>query len=161
MCTTDLQSLYAEYESWEDVAAHLVLQLEESETDDDQAILLRALAHVHADHLGDPAGAAEILEKLLELVDGERADLETLASCYEATGDWESVASLLLELLGLLEAPDERAATLRRAAAVYERELSQIEGAQLVLQKALVETPEDEGLWAQAERVWRASGPSC
>ncbi len=158
MCTTDLQSLYAEYESWEDVAAHLVLQLEESETDDDQAILLRALAHVHADHLGDPAGAAEILEKLLELVDGERADLETLASCYEATGDWESVASLLLELLGLLEAPDERAATLRRAAAVYERELSQIEGAQLVLQKALVETPEDEGLWAQAERVWRASG---
>lgn len=149
-----LDQLIDEYGDWDSVAEMLRMELEEADDDAARIGFLEQLAVVHAEHRADHEAAVEALERILEL-DPENSDVfEPLVAAYEHLEDWESVTAVLVEHVGAVEEPADKAELLRRAAAVFEGKLDQGESACLLLKTALGEAPLDQLTWAAVEETW-------
>lgn len=141
----DLDSLLAEHGSWADVVTALTATA--SEGGDGQAHALRCLVEVERLHRTDLEAAAEALESLIE-VDADNLDLlGELATLYREAEDFESEAAVLLDHAAAMPEGEARGEVLRAAVRVYADDLKNTEGADLVLQKALSESPLEQANW--------------
>ncbi|MCE7890335.1 MAG: hypothetical protein DYH12_11650 [Sorangiineae bacterium PRO1] len=94
-----LLALYEATESWEKLAAHLVVDAELAEGVDAQIPLLRRAADTHAKKRGDWAEASLVLEKASALRPDDRELLLALCDAYSASGKGKAAAAVLEKIV--------------------------------------------------------------
>jgi len=152
MARPDLDALHEEYGNWSDVVVDLETRLEDEGADETRAGLLTALAIVVEDQLEDRDRAIELLEQAVDLDIADDLSGERLSALYRAAGEWEALTGLHLDRVEHVS-PDDRRALYVETAEVYAAKLGQPEGATLVLQKAILDQPDDPKLLSAAVQV--------
>ncbi|MBI5493566.1 MAG: tetratricopeptide repeat protein, partial [Deltaproteobacteria bacterium] len=179
-----LERLYGRAEKAQELAGVLQMQVKLAQGPGEASDTRIRLAEVRRTSLGDPVGAATLLQvaaqeapgnpRLLGALEATYADLAVrvgndatqarlgvatlLEPRYEALGDAQKLCSVLeARLDGVTEAAARRA-LWRRVAGLREGPLRNPELAFAALGRALKETPEDEGLRADVERLAQATG---
>ncbi|MCB9531627.1 MAG: tetratricopeptide repeat protein [Myxococcales bacterium] len=153
-----LEELYVQQAQWEPSVAIVERKVELARTDEDRIELLKRIATVWHDRLSNPEQAAAAYERVLELDLSDFDATSNLESIYTRTEAWAPLAALCVDRLEVVEDPWERVQLLRRAADLYENRLEQAEAAFLILAKATQESPSDDELRGELERLADVSG---
>jgi tetratricopeptide (TPR) repeat protein len=90
--------------------------------------ILREIARVFAEKLGNAREAQAALERALEL-EPDVATLQSLIALQKAGGDFQSVASSLLRMRDIAPSPEQRSQIQVEVAQLYERDLQDDEAA--------------------------------
>ncbi|NUP12755.1 MAG: hypothetical protein HOW73_42485 [Polyangiaceae bacterium] len=166
-----LERLFRSEEMYEDLLENLREQAGRAETVNDRAALRVAIGDLYKDKLQQPVDALEQYRLVLDEAPGNEDALKALRAIAESNDDLrleatdvllpvlrtaarheDRVAALELRIKALSE-PDARAASLKEIAQVLDLELQKPEDAESALLRALEETPEDEALHAEIERL--------
>ena len=92
---TRLQTLYESGEQWDKLAGLLARNAEWLEDPAEKVTLLRAAADIHSTQRGDPAAAAELLDRASQLRPDDRDILLALCDAYNASGRGRAAADVL------------------------------------------------------------------
>lgn len=135
-------------------------QLEATSTVEKRKDILRELARVQSEKLGDPRAGATSLLRALE-IEPDAQTLKLLVALYRSEKDFTSVASALLRLRDITHAPDERAKVQVEVAQVYEHDLKDDEAAIEGYRQALEFDPANGEALDALERLYtRVDRPS-
>lgn len=143
--------LLVERERFEEARDLLTRQISLSEPSEWNAGFLLKLADLLERHLGDPEGAAQRLEAVLELDPGCAEALRRLARLYEGMGDPERLMRVHALTLQTLADPDERFELLLQMASVQSDLLDQFSQALGTRCRALLLRPGDAALCDEIE----------
>ncbi len=171
-----LERLYRAEEMWHELLENLREQAGLAETTEQRTSIRVAIGNLHVDQLSSPeealdeyrlvlaespddAEAARRAKKIAE----EREELRLTAAdillpVLRAAGKHAERVEVLELKLTAESDPTERAATLKDIAGILDGELSQPQKAQEALLRALAETPEDDALHTEIERL---AGPAA
>ncbi len=138
---------------WPDVYAALV---DASDKSDDE-VVIRALtyraARVAQLETKELQSARDLYEKILILDENDEIAKAKLYEVRLAMATPEEKAEILLEEVDKEQLPSKRAEMLRELASVYEKEIKDIENALVALTQALTDSPADETLAKDIERL--------
>lgn len=168
--------LYRRERMWHELLDNLRLEAGSATAAADRARLRREIGEIYASELSQYEDAVEAYRLVIEEQPEDEAAIAAVTRIgreHEELRD--NVASILIpalrqtgrhqELVQALELrlstqtePSERAETLRAAAEVLERQLNRAEDAQAMLLRALAETPDQDQLHADVERLSDPSG---
>lgn len=128
-----LEKLSEREKDWATLAYVLEKRVEGAETDEARIKLLQRLGTVCGEHLGEPARAAEVWQRVLELDPRNGRAVRTLRESFLAAQDWQSLEALyaetndwegLVDVLGTAAErttdPDLKVTLSFKAAAIYE-----------------------------------------
>ena len=102
------------------------------------------VARLAAARLEDPARAAGLWRRVLELSPLDPEALEQLAALHQAQRDWAGLADVLERQADAASGDRTRATVLRRLAALRREELSDLAGAERAWKAVLALVPEDD-----------------
>jgi len=172
---TRLDRLLEADERWEELAAHIELQIDHS-SDLRVALGLRQrLGALTRTSLGNPGRALEIFEDLLAdqsdyapaleavsaLVDdaqyGPRA-VEILEPIHRESGDWQALIQVLDAKARQAADPFDQATTWREVGRLYEERARNADKAFEAWGKALIAEPADDSTRGEVDRLVRARG---
>lgn len=119
-------------------------RLAEAGRKDDAAELWDRIARLWEERLGRKEGAAQALERLLELRPGDAEAFERLRGLYRVLADWRRTAIATERFAAAVELPEERLALLVELAKIHEERLGQKEVALAKLGAALELDPGNE-----------------
>lgn len=173
-----LERLYRSQEMFQDLLDNLREQAGRAETVNDRAALRVAIGDLYKDKLDSPVDALEQYRLVLDETPGSEDATRALFAIAEANEDLrlettdvllpvlrstgrnvERVAALELRFKAL-EDPESRAATLKEIAQVNDAELGKPGDAETALLRAVEETPEDDALHTEIERLAALVTPS-
>ncbi len=167
---TELAVRYRRHERWPELAETLDAHLEGATTMKERIRLLRQLADLYADKLGQPERAIGVLTELLTLAPDHRQAWHSLTELYLARGSWDEVESIyaahgkLGELVRLLErqidgADDEVAVELwRRIGRLYGDQLNKPRRAVQAFEQLLSLVDDDPGAVEALGALYQAIG---
>lgn len=134
----ELEKLAEREKDWATLAEVLEKRVEQTSGDDARIRMLQKLGTVYAEHVGDPAKAAETWQRVLALDPKNGRALRTLRESFLAARDWAGLEALyaeandwegLVEVLGgAAERTDDPALKVElsfRAASVYEQQIGE------------------------------------
>ncbi|MBX5481947.1 MAG: tetratricopeptide repeat protein [Myxococcaceae bacterium] len=128
-------------------------QLETAGSIEQRKSILREIARVFDDRLGDPGEAAHALLRALEL-EADVDTLSTLVALYRRQKQWPEVAQTLIRWRDLAPDPVERARLQTEVAQVYEREIADDEAAIEGYRQALEFDPTNREALTSLERLY-------
>jgi tetratricopeptide (TPR) repeat protein len=171
-----LDRLFRQEELWPDLLENLRLQAAIAETAQERIDLRRTMGDLHRLRLDDPLEALECYRMVLDEAPGDDAAILAVRQIGEAHQDMRAQAADILDpvlrsngrwadLIAVLELrlralTDEvsRAQTLRTMAIVQELNLGDPKAAEQSLLRALSETPDDEEIHGEIERLAASNG---
>ncbi len=115
--------------------------------------ILREIARVFDERLGDTREAAAALLRALDL-EPDLQTLEVLTELYRRQGDWANVAGTLLRARDLAPTAEQRSRIQCEVAAVYEREVEDDEAAIEAYRQALELEPSNKTALDALERLY-------
>ncbi len=133
-----------ELQRFEDVLPLLERKIEEASSKSQKLSLLRQLAGLCRDRMGDPDRAFAIYERMLALSPGDLDTLGELAAMDEASGNLERMLATLERQVALAQ-PAHGAEILSRMAQIAEQRLDDDERAAELLSRAVDLAPEQPG----------------
>jgi golgin subfamily B member 1 len=171
-----LDRLYRAEQMWSELLDNLRMQAANATDAGDRVRLKGEIGDLHAKRLDDLNAALDAYREVLDEQPANAAAIEAVTEIGTSREDLSLTAADILEpvlrnasqfdrLVQVLDMrahaqtdPTERAQTLRSIARVLDLSLSKPAEAQDVLTRALAETPEDEQLYTEIERLAAASG---
>ncbi|MFK7988569.1 MAG: protein kinase [Sandaracinaceae bacterium] len=111
------------------------------------------VARIRETDLNDHEGAEKAYRAILKSDEGEDIARAAIEELKRRSGDAEGLVEMLLEKVESEESADERAAILREIAEAYEHSIEDRENAFVAYVQALAETPRDESLVSEVERL--------
>ncbi len=111
-----LENLYEREEMWSDLIGHLKKRLRGARGAAERAGIVKKMALVHLDHLGQEDQAAQLLLKVLEYSPEDMETVDRLEQLYQKNQSWAKLAELLQRLAPRLQGADLRALNLRLVA---------------------------------------------
>ncbi len=103
-----LETSYREREDWSGLANYLLNYAEQMGSNvDEQVARLREAAELFQHRLGDPAGAVQVMRRILEIT-GDESMLSALVEALHAAGDNEGAVAEVSRALDDYTDPDER-----------------------------------------------------
>lgn len=90
----NLHLLYARLERWEEYAAFLIEEIERPMPARRRIELLQRLGEIRMDRLGDPAGAREVFEQVLQVEPADDIAARRLEHLYLETGDLDALHAM-------------------------------------------------------------------
>jgi tetratricopeptide (TPR) repeat protein len=124
-----LEELYRKHGDYNQLVEILERQLETGSVSD-RVEVLRQVADIYADHLGQPETAIERYQQLLDIESADIDALKSLEELYEQTGDSAvQLAETLERQIQILDDADERSSKLMKVGRVYEERLDETEQA--------------------------------
>ncbi|MGA2449699.1 MAG: tetratricopeptide repeat protein [Polyangiaceae bacterium] len=118
-----LESIYRAEERWADVVS-VNMQRAEALTDNSERIkVLRDVANIWREKIGEPDGARDAYQRILELDRKEDGAFLELEKLHIAASRWEPLIELYLARLETREGKGEQTALLRKIARVFEEKL--------------------------------------
>ena len=148
-----LAQVYARRDMNAEYVEALEQRLEATTTVDKRKEVLREIARVQGDKLGDAEKAATALLRALE-IEPDQVTLQSLVALYRGQKDWTSVASALLRLRDLAPTPEDRSRVQVEIAQVYEREIQDDEAAIDGYRQALEFDPSNAEALESLERLY-------
>lgn len=165
-----LERLYAAEKMWPELLDSLRQRADAATNDADRATIRKQIASILAKELDDPRQALDAYREVLTAAfDAEAAAavrslgetheelrlevVDTLEPVLRAADRHEDLVDLLEMKLGVQTDHADRAQTLRAMADVIEQKIGDAKRAENVLLRALVETPSDDELHSELERV--------
>ncbi len=165
-----LDALYRKEELWADLLDNLRLRAASADTQEARVTTRRAMGDLFRDKLEDPREALECYRLVLDEVPGDAATIQAVLGLGDAREDFRREAVELLEpvlratgspkLIDTLELrlrmetdPEARARTLRNIALTHEHTLGDPKAALRALLATLMETPADDSLHDEIERL--------
>lgn len=174
-----LERLYRAEEMWHELLENLREQAGLAETMDERTQIRVAIGNLHVDQLSSPEEALEQYRLVLDedprneeaarrakKIADEQQDLRLVAAdillpVLRAAGKHAERVEVLELKLTAEDDPTERATTLKEIAAILDAELGDPSKAESALLRALGETPEDEPLHEEIERLAARVEPSA
>jgi tetratricopeptide (TPR) repeat protein len=173
-----LQSLYRLYRAeqmWPDLLENLGMQAAFAQSQSERVRLRKEIAALYAEKLDDPAQALDAYRSVLDEVSDDADAIDAVHRIGEDRDDLSLVAAGILEpvlrarsnfakLVPVLEMraraesePFDRTSTFKAMAKVLDSELGRSREAEEVLLRALAETPEDQELYREIDRLAAAA----
>lgn len=171
-----LDRLFRQEELWPDLLENLRLQAAIAETPQERTDLRRAMGDLHRLRLDDPLEALECYRMVLDEAPGDDAAIQAVRQIGEAqedmraqaadildpvlrsNGRWTDLVAILELRLKALSDESSRTQTLRTMAIVQEFNLNDPIAAEKSLLRALSDSPEDEEIHADIERLAASNG---
>ncbi len=167
---SSLDRLFTVAERWSDLVEILKREAEIGQSPEEILEFKYRLGQVHQTRLNDLPSAIAAYREVLTAAPEHQATLlaleglfaaginqieigEILAPLYQASGDWEKLASVLEAELTHLTEPEARLAMYYRMAELHEERLISTEGALAVYVRAVKEYPADEKTLEDVERL--------
>ncbi len=147
----ELATLYRSAERWGELSSFLERQLDETSDPTRQLVLLRQLVEIRLTGVGDRAGAAEYLHRILKRRPGDTLATRQLARIYVADGAWDELGALAPSNATLSSADIDR---LHRIAGVL-WDAERIDDAVALYDRIRTQRP-DDALAADRRRAWLA-----
>jgi tetratricopeptide (TPR) repeat protein len=158
-----------EKENWSDLAGNLRRQANLAGEPGEKAGILRRLADVLYEKLGEPRKAVEVLSEVLDVLPEDRSTLTILRVIHADVEDYRQAAETLERELRLAMEPDEEKALLVQLATWYQEKLEDhpraiasferilaLEPGDFQALSALDELYEKEGEWEKLLRLIRS-----
>jgi tetratricopeptide (TPR) repeat protein len=127
-------------------------QLEAAASIEGRKAILREIARVYDERVGDPQEAATALLRALEL-EPDVETLDVLAALYRRQNAHPDVAATLVRKRDLMGTPEDRARIQVEVAGVYERDIGDDEAAVVAYRQALEFNPENREALESLERL--------
>ncbi len=157
-----LEDLYLQEARWEEAAAVLDAKAEQAEDPEDRVALLRRMAELWEQRVGDREQAASVYQRILDMRPADREAFTSLENLYRSAGTDEAYSSLVglyVERAEVVDDSFERMEALQQGARVLEDQLENPSHAQMVLLEAYdVETADDEQLLSELTRLAETTG---
>lgn len=121
-----------------------------------QLILLRRLATLCDNELGDTEEAIRALQRLLEIAPEDSEALEQMAILFRRIGRRQDLIQTIQRQISLSSSPEQRS-TYRLQLADLLRDTGDAETASQILREALEETPEQQEIWENLGELYEAT----
>jgi tetratricopeptide (TPR) repeat protein len=139
--------------AWADVAEALRTVADGTEDAAAKKALLFRAARVLEAEVKDPAAARKVYELLADGADGDEVAKARVQEIRRALATPEEKAEILLEEIDAEKLATERAKLYVSLAKLYERELKDTENALVALTQAVIESPADDEIAEEVERL--------
>lgn len=136
-----LETLLHGAEGWPELAELLLAEAEKKSDPAARAGLLAEAARLHAEMLGGPRRATELLESALALLPGDPALLAQLEVVAEQSQDFAGLCRTLQRLEAITSHPTDKVALLHRIGVLQRERLGNLEEALAAHQRALTLDP--------------------
>jgi golgin subfamily B member 1 len=144
--------------SWDRLAALLEREAA-AQTDPSARIdVLRRVAQLHREKLGNAKRAIEIYREVLRADPLDAVSMRALVEIYEREGDWKGLAAALREQIGLTTAKQERVSLLRRVLVIYDERTGDLVQGQWAANEILQAVPGDRDTLVRFERILDRAG---
>jgi tetratricopeptide (TPR) repeat protein len=153
-----LKRLFERAERWPELAQLLEAEIARTQDAAPKLPLLRRLANVHRDRLGDRAAAADALERILMLKPEDGAVRDALIEDLLATERYDDVVPLIERKIDEAPAKSQKLALLAQLATLCRDELRDPDRAFAVYERVLALAPDDTETLAQLARMDEAAG---
>jgi tetratricopeptide (TPR) repeat protein len=153
-----LERRYIEEEAWEDLASIYKRHVENAASNAVKVEILKALASVQDEQLGEVDGAVETLEQAREIDGSEPEVLAALTGLYRRQKEWVKLVDLLSQRAELTEEDTERVELHRQIGEIAGTKLGDPEEAEKRLMKALELDPQNLGVVTALYQLYRNRG---
>ena len=153
-----LDAIYRGEEKWTSVVEVRMQRAAVLEEPAERIAELRAIAALWRDRVGEPDGAREAFEKILEIDPQENEAFTELEKLHVAAGRWEALIELYLSRLDRREDTGEKTELLRKIARVFEEKLDDKDQALDALVNALEMDFHNRETARYLERMAQATG---
>jgi tetratricopeptide (TPR) repeat protein len=120
--------------------------------------ILRGVAQIHRDKLGNTARAVEVYKEVLRADPHDAVAQRALVDIYEREGDWAGLARTLREQVDLAASKQERVSRLRRLLVIYDEKLNEIEQGAWAAGEILQAVPGDRDTLTRLEDLLERAG---
>lgn len=152
-----LEHLYTQEARWEECIGLLERKAAVVDVEAQRIDVLMRIAMMWEEKVGDMESAARAYERVLAIAPSQTMASERLEAIYRDGGQWEKLIELLLQR-GEFVDKARKIELLQGIARIYERELSDREGAFVVLQAAFKEDYSNEATAHELERIATIDG---
>jgi len=153
-----LERVLAAEERWNDVIALLEQRAALADDVNERIGLLLNVAALSRERLGDEERAVEAYERILGWRPGHDLAARELEVLYRSRGQWQPLATLLVDVASRHDDPTACVAALRSAAEIYEQRIEDPRAAFLVWTAVLRREPEADDAIAALEELAPAAG---
>ncbi|HXJ23120.1 MAG TPA: tetratricopeptide repeat protein [Polyangia bacterium] len=144
--------------SWDRLAALLEREAA-AQTDPATRIdVLRRVAQLHREKLGNARRAIEIYREVLRADPHDAVSMRALVEIHEREGDWKGLAAALREQIGLTTSKQERVGLLRRVLVIYDERTGDLVQGQWAANEILQAVPGDRDTLVRLERILERAG---
>jgi tetratricopeptide (TPR) repeat protein len=144
--------------SWDRLAALLEREAG-AQADPAQRIdVLRRVAQLHREKLGNARRAIEIYREVLRADPHDAVSMRALVEIYEREGDFKGLAAALREQIGLTTSKQERVGLLRRVLVIYDERTGDLVQGQWAANEILQAVPGDRDTLVRLERILERAG---
>ena len=151
-----LQQILEEQGRFPELLGALQRELEQAGNKESKIKILRRMARVAEQKIGDEDQAASIWTELLELLPGNLEVTDKVISLYESSGRYEELGTLLHKAAGSPQTPEiRRVDYLLRLAQLAESSLDDPELARSCFEKVLQSRPDHRGALEALVRLYR------
>ncbi len=148
-----LEGLYRQTENWAKLGETLRRRAQYVDDPVEQERVLRQVAYVQDEMLGDADGAITVYQEILDLDPGNEGILRELGKLYERQERWEELAANYEQQLEAIGDPDDRVTAMVRLAAIRETKLQDLGSAVGLYEEILETEPENDEAVAALERL--------
>ncbi len=153
-----LSAIHRGLENWEKFVEYTMLLASREPENDKSAQLMLDAASVLENQMQKPAGALEVLRRILERSPDDPAAVAGLARLSEEAGDFEAAKSSLENALRKDLPADERAKILEKLAGILENNVMDLDGAVRAYEEMSSLDPSNPKPIAHLERVLLKAG---
>lgn len=131
-----LERLYGNLERWSELIQILEWQLSQTADRDSQVHLLNKIAAIYESEFESEKDAVQSFERILQIDPGHMPSIRNLERLLRALGEWHRLIEILEHHITLLSDTQEKTALLLDIGEIYYRELSQVDKAEQVYNRA-------------------------
>jgi tetratricopeptide (TPR) repeat protein len=144
--------------SWDRMAALLEREAAAQTDPGARAEILRRVAQIHREKLGNPGRAIEIYKAILRDDPRDMVSMRLVVEVYEREGDYVSLAQLLRDQVQGTESKQERVGILRRILVICDEHTSDLAQGQWAANEILQAVPGDRDTLTRLERILERAG---
>ena len=139
--------------SWDRLAALLEREAAAQSDPGQRAEVLRRVAQLHREKLGNAARAIEIYKEILRADPQDAVSMRAVVETYEREGDFKSLAQLLREQIEHASSKQERVGLLRRVLVICDERTGDLQLGQWAADEILQAVPGDRDTLTRLERI--------
>ena len=144
--------------SWDRMAALLEREAAQQPDPAQRIEILRRVAQIHREKLGNAKRAIEIYREILRADPQDAVSMRAIVEIYEHEGDFASLAQLLREQIDRADSKQERVSLLRRLLVIYDERLADLAQGQWAANEILKAVPGDRDTLTRLEGILERAG---
>jgi tetratricopeptide (TPR) repeat protein len=139
--------------SWDRMAALLEREAAQQSDPPQRMEVLRRVAQIHREKLGNSPRAIEIYKEILRADPHDAVSMRALVEIHEREGDYAGLARALREQIELTTSKQERVGLLRRLLVIYDERLSDLQQGDWAANEILQAVPGDRDTLERLESI--------